>query len=121
MIGKSPIAIDIKKIHEILSLRFGFNPGDDLFELFFDVIQGLNSHLSSNMKFVSANSHAVDEEIVNIVDERVLVVGFGNQLQHVLIVFLREVKADDVEAVVEEGGEDAGLRVFFFGGDEDVV
>lgn len=58
---------------------------------------------------------------MDIVDNGVFVVGFGNELQHVFVILAGKVEPDDVEAVVEEGRQDAGLRIALLSGDQDVV
>ncbi len=85
------------------------------------MVEGVDCDLAACVQLVASDRNAVDEEVVDVVDEGVLVVALGDQFQHVLVVLLRQVQPDYVQAVVQEGGEDAGLGVAVLGGDEDVV
>lgn len=58
--------------------------------------------MSSQIKLVSPHAYTVYEQIMDIVDDRVLVVGFSDELQHVFVVLASQVQPDDVEAVIEE-------------------
>lgn len=58
---------------------------------------------------------------MDIVDNGVFVVGFGDELQHIFVILAGKVEPDDVEAVVEEGRQDARLRIALLSGDQDVV
>ena len=103
------------------SLIFGLDPCDDFLELPFNMVQGLHSYLPAGIQLIPPDRNPINEQIINVIDKRVLIIGLSDELEHVLIVLLREVEADDVEAVVEKGREDAGFGVAVLGGDEDVV
>ena len=103
------------------SIFFCLSPGNDFLELFLYLVEGLYRDLPARTEFVLPGTDPVDEEVVDVVDYCVFVVCFGDQLQHVLVVFSSQVQPDDVETVVEEGREDARFGVALLGGNEDVV
>lgn len=106
-------------MHESLSFRLC--PIDNRRKLFLDLLERTGSNLPAHVNLILLDADAVDEMVVDVVDEGVLVVALRDDFEGVGVVLLGEVETDDVETIVEEGGEYAGFGVAVFGGVEDVV
>ena len=63
------------------------------------------------MQFIFAYTDSIDEQVHNIVDDGVLIVGLCDQFQHIFIIFIGQVQPDDVQTVIQESRKNTRLRV----------
>ena len=88
---------------------------DDITKVLLDLLEGLGSNEPALVQFIFPDAKAVNKQVLNVVNDGVLVICLGYQLQHVTIFLLGQIQTDYIETIIEKSGKNAGLGVAILG------